>query len=71
VPHRLIREQLDVRVTAHTIELFRKGERVAVHLRSRDRDAGARGEPPPPASTFGSSSRRGAQKAQRGASSPG
>ena len=34
VPHRLIREQLDARITAHTIELFRKGERVAVHLRS-------------------------------------
>lgn len=33
VPHRLIREQLDARITAHTIELFRKGERVAVHLR--------------------------------------
>src|SRR6266852_6215580 len=33
VPYRLIREQLDARITAHTIELFRKGERVAVHLR--------------------------------------
>jgi transposase len=33
VPHRLIREQLDARITAHTVELFRKGERVAVHLR--------------------------------------
>jgi hypothetical protein len=31
VPHRLIREQLDARITAHTIELFRNGERVAVH----------------------------------------
>jgi hypothetical protein len=30
VPHRLIREQLDARITAHTVELFRKGERVAV-----------------------------------------
>ena len=37
MPHRLIREQLDVRVTAHTIELFRKGERVAVHLRVASR----------------------------------
>ena len=37
VPHRLIREQLDARVTAHTIELFRKGERVAVHLRGAGR----------------------------------
>ena len=30
VPYRLIREQLDARITAHTIELFHKGERVAV-----------------------------------------
>jgi hypothetical protein len=33
VPHRLIGEQLDARITAHMIELLRKGERVAVHLR--------------------------------------
>ena len=37
VPYRLIREQLDVRVTARTVELFRKGERVAVHLRGAGR----------------------------------
>jgi transposase len=37
VPHRLIREQLDARITAHTVELFRKSERVAVHLRSASR----------------------------------
>ena len=37
VPYRLICEQLDVRVTAHTVELFRKGERVAVHLRGAGR----------------------------------
>src|ERR1700704_5264030 len=30
VPHRLIREQLDARITERTIELFCKGERVAV-----------------------------------------
>jgi hypothetical protein len=40
VPHRLIREQLDARITAHTIELFRKGERVAVQsARQRSRSA--------------------------------
>src|SRR6266550_4339450 len=33
VPYRLIREQLDARITERTIELFCKGERVAVHLR--------------------------------------
>src|SRR5436305_1262163 len=33
VPHRLIREQLDARITERTIELFCRGERVAVHLR--------------------------------------
>lgn len=32
-PHRLIRQQLDARITARTIELFCKGERVAVHMR--------------------------------------
>jgi transposase len=37
VPHRLIREQLDARITARTIELFRKGERVAVHMRGAGR----------------------------------
>ena len=37
VPHRLIREQLDARITERTIELFCKGERVAVHLRGGGR----------------------------------
>lgn len=34
VPFRLIREQLDVRMTAATVEVFHKGERVAAHPRS-------------------------------------
>lgn len=38
VPHRLLREQVEARVTARTIELFHKGARVAVHVRG-----GARG----------------------------
>jgi transposase len=33
VPHRLIRQRIEARVTARTVELFCKGERVAVHLR--------------------------------------
>src|SRR3954447_21982389 len=37
VPHRLIREQLDARITERTIELFCRGERVAVHLRTGGR----------------------------------
>ena len=37
VPYRLIREQLDARITERTIELFCKGERVAVHLRGDGR----------------------------------
>src|SRR3984893_15112636 len=37
VPHRLIRQQLDARITAHTTELFCTGERVAVHLRGAGR----------------------------------
>jgi transposase len=35
VPHSLLRQQLDVRLTAKTIELFHRGQRVAVHVRSR------------------------------------
>jgi hypothetical protein len=38
VPHRLLREQVEARITARTIELFHRGERVAVHVRG-----GARG----------------------------
>jgi len=37
VPHRLIREQLDARITERAIELFCKGERVAVHMRGAGR----------------------------------
>jgi hypothetical protein len=37
VPHRLIREQLDARITERTIELVCKGERVAVHMRAAGR----------------------------------
>lgn len=33
VPHRLLREQVEARVTARTVEVFHKGERVAVHQR--------------------------------------
>ena len=33
VPHRLLREQVEARITTRTIELFHKGERVAVHMR--------------------------------------
>ena len=34
VPFRLLREKLDVRLTAATVEAFHKGERVAAHARS-------------------------------------
>jgi transposase len=33
VPHALIREQVDVRVTGYMIEIFHRGKRVAVHQR--------------------------------------
>ena len=33
VPHRLLREQVEARVTARTVEMFHRGERVAVHVR--------------------------------------
>lgn len=32
-PHRLLRQQVEARVTARTVELFHKGERVAAHVR--------------------------------------
>ncbi|MBU0985505.1 MAG: IS21 family transposase [candidate division Zixibacteria bacterium] len=35
VPYQLVKEELDVRLTAETIELFRKNKRVASHVRSR------------------------------------
>ena len=34
VPHALVRRQLDVRLTARTVECFHRGERVASHVRS-------------------------------------
>ena len=34
VPCRFAREELEVRLTARTVEVFRKGERIAAHLRS-------------------------------------
>jgi len=37
VPYRLIGEQVDVRLTASSVEIFHRGERVAAHLRSEER----------------------------------
>jgi transposase len=37
VPYQLIREQLEARVSAGTIECFHKGQRIASHLRSFQR----------------------------------
>ena len=34
VPHALIKQQLDVRITANTVECFHRGQRVASHRRS-------------------------------------
>jgi transposase len=34
VPYRFANEELSVRLTARTVEVFRKGERIAAHLRS-------------------------------------
>ena len=36
VPHALIREQVDTRATAHTVEVFHRGKRVAAHARRHD-----------------------------------
>jgi len=38
VPHRLVKQQVEARITQRTVELFHKGERVACHVRG-----GARG----------------------------
>ncbi len=38
VPHRLVGEKLDVRLTADTVECFHKGERVASHVRSHQKN---------------------------------
>ena len=34
MPHALIREQVDTRVTARIVEIFHRGKRVAAHARS-------------------------------------
>jgi len=34
VPHQFVKQQLDARIAAHTIELYSKGQRVASHPRS-------------------------------------
>jgi hypothetical protein len=34
VPYRLLKEQVEVRITKRTVELFHKGGRVACHVRS-------------------------------------
>ena len=36
VPYVLVGQQLDVRLTAHTLEVFQRGHRVASHARSRE-----------------------------------
>lgn len=38
VPHRLVGEKIDVRLTADTIECFHKGQRVASHVRAHQKD---------------------------------
>jgi transposase len=37
VPYQLVKQPLDVRLSANTVELFHKGQRVASHLRSHQR----------------------------------
>lgn len=34
VPHHLIQQEVEVRLTGHTVELFHRGQRIASHLRS-------------------------------------
>ena len=37
VPHALIRQEVEVRITLATVEMFHRGKRVASHRRSADR----------------------------------
>jgi len=37
VPYLLVKQTLEVRLSAHTVEIFHRGQRVASHLRSHDR----------------------------------
>lgn len=37
VPYRFARQEVDVRIAAHTLEVFHKGTRIASHVRSRDK----------------------------------
>lgn len=39
VPHALVGQELDVRITRHTVELLHRGQRVACHARSEQRGA--------------------------------
>jgi hypothetical protein len=38
VPHALVKRRLDVRLTVATVEVFHRGQRVACHVRSHQRD---------------------------------
>jgi hypothetical protein len=33
VPHALLRAEVDIRITAHTVEIFHRGQRVGAHMR--------------------------------------
>jgi len=37
VPYRFARQEVDVRVTVHTVEVFHKGTRIASHVRSQEK----------------------------------
>jgi len=42
VPYRFAKDELDVRITARTVEVFRKGERIAAHMRNSGNQLRAR-----------------------------
>src|SRR5690606_1036032 len=39
VPHALVGQLLDARITGHTVELLHRGQRVAAHVRSTQKGA--------------------------------
>ena len=47
VPHALVREPVDTRATARTVEVFHRGKRVAAHARRYDGPRHGTSEAPP------------------------
>jgi len=65
VPHELLRQEVEARITAGTVELFHRGKRVASHVRSADRHPSTVAEHMPSATGATGSGRMSASGARR------